>query len=81
LICLLSISRATSVKVDPIGSDVAISCWRTHREARRGAGRRDIVIDGRGLGTIRRTLIGGVAEWVIRHAHCPVFMARGDGST
>jgi hypothetical protein len=28
LICLLSISLATSVKVGPMGGDVAISCWR-----------------------------------------------------
>jgi nucleotide-binding universal stress UspA family protein len=40
-------------------------------------GRGNIVIGGRGLGTIRRTLIGGVSESVIRHAHCPVFIARG----
>jgi nucleotide-binding universal stress UspA family protein len=42
-------------------------------------GRGNIVIGGRGLGTIRRTplMISGVSESVIGHAHCPVFMARG----
>ena len=35
-----------------------------------------IVIGSRGLGAIRRALMGGVSESVIRHAHCPVFVVR-----
>ncbi len=39
-----------------------------------------IVIGSRGLGAISRALMGGVSESVIRHAHCPVFVVRGDGA-
>jgi nucleotide-binding universal stress UspA family protein len=39
-----------------------------------------IVIGSRGLGAVRRTLMGGVSESVVRHAHCPVFVVRGDGA-
>ena len=39
-----------------------------------------IVIGSRGLGAVRRALMGGVSESVVRHAHCPVFVVRGDGS-
>ena len=37
-----------------------------------------IVIGSRGLGAVRRALMGGVSESVVRHAHCPVFVIRGD---
>ena len=37
-----------------------------------------IVIGSRGLGAVRRALMGGVSESVVRHAHCPVFVVRGD---
>jgi nucleotide-binding universal stress UspA family protein len=36
-----------------------------------------IVMGSRGLGPIRRRLIGSVSESVVRHAHCPVLVARG----
>ena len=39
-----------------------------------------IVIGSRGLGAVSRTLMGSVSESVIRHAHCPVFVVRGDGA-
>jgi nucleotide-binding universal stress UspA family protein len=39
-----------------------------------GAG--TIVIGSRGLGGLRRALMGGVSESVVRHAHCPVFVVR-----
>jgi nucleotide-binding universal stress UspA family protein len=35
-----------------------------------------IVIGSRGLGGLRRTLMGSVSESVVRHAHCPVFVVR-----
>jgi nucleotide-binding universal stress UspA family protein len=41
-----------------------------------GAG--TIVIGSRGLGAMKRALMGGVSESVVRHAHCPVFVVRGD---
>jgi nucleotide-binding universal stress UspA family protein len=37
-----------------------------------------IVMGSRGLGAIERMLIGSVSESVIRHAHCPVYVVRGD---
>jgi len=37
-----------------------------------------IVIGSRGLGALRRALMGSVSESVVRHAHCPVFVVRGD---
>jgi nucleotide-binding universal stress UspA family protein len=39
-----------------------------------GAG--TIVIGSRGLGAVRRALMGGVSESVVKHAHCPVFVVR-----
>jgi nucleotide-binding universal stress UspA family protein len=35
-----------------------------------------IVVGSRGLGGVRRALMGSVSESVIRHAHCPVFVVR-----
>jgi nucleotide-binding universal stress UspA family protein len=37
-----------------------------------------IVIGSRGLGAISRALMGSVSDSVVRHAHCPVFVVRGD---
>ena len=39
-----------------------------------------IVIGSRGLGAISRALMGSVSASVIRHAHCPVFVVRGNGA-
>ena len=35
-----------------------------------------IVMGSRGLGGIRRALMGSVSEKVVRHAHCPVLVVR-----
>ena len=35
-----------------------------------------IVVGNRGLGGVRRALIGSVSDSVVRHAHCPVLVAR-----
>jgi nucleotide-binding universal stress UspA family protein len=37
-----------------------------------------IVVGSRGLGGIRRALIGSVSESIVRHAHCPVLVVRTD---
>jgi nucleotide-binding universal stress UspA family protein len=37
-----------------------------------------IVLGSRGLGAMSRALMGSVSESVVRHAHCPVFVVRGD---
>ena len=39
-----------------------------------------IVLGSRGLGALRRAVLGSVSESVVRHAHCPVFVVRSDGA-
>ncbi|HEX5850738.1 MAG TPA: universal stress protein [Rubrobacter sp.] len=36
-----------------------------------------IVMGSRGFGGMKRTLMGSVSDSVVRHAHCPVLVARG----
>jgi nucleotide-binding universal stress UspA family protein len=40
-----------------------------------------IVTGSRGLGGIRRALMGSVSNSVVRHAHCPVMVVRREGET
>lgn len=40
-----------------------------------------IVVGSRGLGVLRRAVLGSVSESVVRHAHCPVFVIRPDERT
>jgi nucleotide-binding universal stress UspA family protein len=35
-----------------------------------------IVMGSRGLGGIRRALMGSISDSVVRHAHCPVLVVR-----
>jgi nucleotide-binding universal stress UspA family protein len=35
-----------------------------------------IVMGSRGLGGVRRALMGSVSDSVVRHAHCPVLVVR-----
>jgi nucleotide-binding universal stress UspA family protein len=35
-----------------------------------------IVMGSRGLGGVRRALMGSVSDSVVRHAHCPVMIVR-----
>ncbi|MEJ7843117.1 MAG: universal stress protein [Rubrobacter sp.] len=38
-----------------------------------------VVLGSRGLGGVRRALVGSVSESVFRHAHCPVLVVRAAG--
>lgn len=33
-----------------------------------------VVMGSRGLGTVRRTILGSVSDYVLHHAHCPVIV-------
>ena len=35
-----------------------------------------IVMGTRGLGTVRRTILGSVSDYVLHHAHCPVIICK-----
>jgi nucleotide-binding universal stress UspA family protein len=39
-----------------------------------------ITVGSRGLGGVRRTLMGSVSDSVVRHAHCPVLVVRREVS-
>ena len=63
-------SSVAQAHLDTGKPDVAI----TELAERLGAGL--IVMGSRGLGGIRRTLMGSVSDSVIRHAHCAVLIVR-----
>lgn len=39
-----------------------------------------IVVGSRGFGGIRRALMGNISDSVVRHAHCPVMVVRGEAA-
>lgn len=38
-----------------------------------------VMVGSRGRGQLRRALMGSVSDSVVRHAHCPVLVVRGEG--
>ena len=38
-----------------------------------------LILGSRGLGGVRRALMGSVSDSVVRHAHCPVLVVRKEG--
>lgn len=76
--------EAEARKVSEAGAAVAGTHLRLGRPAEEivavseemGAG--VIIVGSRGLGALRRALMGSVSDSVVRHAHCPVFVIRAD---
>jgi nucleotide-binding universal stress UspA family protein len=70
--------------IEAQGGEVAGSHLRVGRpdaeiiEQAEEIGARLIVMGSRGVGPIRRVLTGSVSESVVRHAHCPVTVVRGE---
>ncbi len=70
-------------KIEEAGGEVAGAHLATHERRDQaivhladeiGAGL--IVMGSRGLGGLRRALMGSVSDSVVRHAHCPVLIVR-----
>jgi len=65
-----------AIKVKPhllVGRPDAAIVWLAEEM---GAGL--VLVGSRGLGAMKRALIGGVSDSVARHAHCPVMVVRKD---
>ena len=63
-----------AIKVEPhllIGRPDAAIVWLAEE-----IGADLVLVGSRGLGAMRRTLIGSVSDSVVRHAHCPVMVVR-----
>ena len=77
-----SLLDAQAKRIEADGSTVAQAHLRVGRPDEQivalaeeiGAGL--IVMGSRGLGGLRRLLIGSVSDSVVRHAHCPVLIVR-----
>jgi len=71
-------------KIEEAGGTVAQAYLRSGRRDREIVALADeidsglIVMGSRGLGGVRRALMGGVSDSVVRHAHCPVLVVRGE---
>jgi nucleotide-binding universal stress UspA family protein len=61
--------QETHVRVGERRSDEIV---KVAEEVRAGL----IVMGSRGIGGVRRTLMGSVSDAVVRHAHCPVLIVR-----
>ena len=73
-------------KIEAAGGSVAQTHLRTGKPAQEivdlaeeiGTGL--MLMGSRGLGGIRRVLMGSVSDLVVRHAHCPVLVVREEES-
>jgi nucleotide-binding universal stress UspA family protein len=85
------LEKAASTRLEQLVGRIEASGGEVER-SHLGAGRPDaeiidqaeeigaglIVMGSRGFGAIRRTLTGSVSDSVVRHAHCPVLIVRGE---
>lgn len=71
-------------KIEEAGGTVAEAYLRSGRRDREIVALADeidsglIVMGSRGRGGVRRALMGSVSDSVVRHAHCPVLVVRGE---
>jgi nucleotide-binding universal stress UspA family protein len=72
-------------RVEEAGATVAGAHFRMMARPERGilaigedVGAGLIVLGSRGLGGVKRALMGSVSDSVVRHAHCPVLVVRKD---
>ncbi len=71
-------------KIEEVGGTVAKAYFRSGRRDWEIVALADeidaglIVMGSRGLGGVRRALMGSVSDSVVRHAHCPVLVVRGE---
>jgi len=71
-------------KIEEAGGTIAESYLRSGRRDREIVALADeidsglIVMGSRGQGGVRRALMGSVSDSVVRHAHCPVLVVRGE---
>jgi nucleotide-binding universal stress UspA family protein len=72
-------------QVEEAGGTVAGAHFRMMARPERGilaigedVGAGLIVLGSRGLGGVKRALMGSVSDSVVRHAHCPVLVVRKD---
>lgn len=59
-------------KVKSVGGNAGEVITKVANEEKAGL----IVIGSRGMGTIRRTLLGSVSDYVMHHAHVPVLVCK-----
>jgi len=59
-------------KVKSVGGNAGEVICKVANEEKAGL----IVIGSRGMGTIRRTLLGSVSDYVMHHAHVPVLVCK-----
>ncbi|XP_071083165.1 universal stress protein Slr1101-like [Haliotis cracherodii] len=60
--------KVKSVMASKPGEGIIKACEDEHGEM--------IIIGSRGLGTLRRTFMGSVSDYVVHHSHVPVFVCR-----
>ena len=63
------VSGKIVVQLSPRPGEAIVALAKEHRASL-------IVTGTRGLGSVRRTILGSVSDFVLHHAHCPVLVCR-----